>query len=89
LLVLWEYLKAAQTRSSLSLPSCCQSMSHSAARIDLAEHLFVACSAAKRPRPAALEATVATITIPGLGSPNGICAVTKEGAVVSTLAGGR
>jgi sugar lactone lactonase YvrE len=78
----------------------------SAARIDLAERLFVgfgfsnllseklepsqaplpfqsptatsnpnkmaACSAAKRPRPTALEATVTTVTIPGLGEPDGM-----------------
>jgi sugar lactone lactonase YvrE len=30
------------------------------------------CTAAKRPRPAALEATVTTVTIPGLGGTNGI-----------------
>ena len=83
--------------------SCQARLVHSAARIDLAERLFVgfgfskllsqnlepsqaplpsptqvpskkmaACSAAKRPRPAALEATVTTVTIPGLGSPSGI-----------------
>jgi hypothetical protein len=33
---------------------------------------MAACSAAKRVRPAALEATVTTVTIPGLGTPNGI-----------------
>ena len=33
---------------------------------------MAACSAAKRPRPAALEATVTTVTIPGLGAPNGM-----------------
>ena len=29
-------------------------------------------SAAKRPRPAALKATVTTVTIPGLGAPDGM-----------------
>jgi hypothetical protein len=33
---------------------------------------MVACSAAKRPRPAALETTVTTVTIPGFGCPNGM-----------------
>jgi hypothetical protein len=33
---------------------------------------MAACSAAKRPRLAALEATVTTVTIPGLGLTNGI-----------------
>ena len=33
---------------------------------------MAACSAAKRPRPSALEATVTTVTIPGLGKPNGM-----------------
>ena len=33
---------------------------------------MAACSAAKRPRPTALEANVTTVTIPGLGSPEGI-----------------
>ena len=33
---------------------------------------MAACSAPKRPRPSALEATVTTVTIPGLGAPDGI-----------------
>jgi sugar lactone lactonase YvrE len=33
---------------------------------------MAACSAAKRARPAALEATVTTVTLPGLGFPEGI-----------------
>ena len=33
---------------------------------------MAACSAAKRARPSALEATVTTVTIPGLGTPDGM-----------------
>ena len=36
---------------------------------------MAACSDAKRARPAALEATVTTVTIPGLGKPNGMFVV--------------